>query len=160
VALQAKGFLMFKHILIPTDGSMLSEEAVTRGLEFAKSLDARVTGFFAIPEYPRAAYTDWESPDTMPEERYKLHWQDAAKHVLGRVRERASSFGVPCNTVYESDYEPYQGIIRTAEAHGCDLIFMASHGRHGLEALLLGSETQKVLTHTKIPVLVYRGILE
>lgn len=149
---------MFKHILIPSDGSQLSEEAVRRGIDLAKSVGARVTGFTAIPEYPRAAYTRWESPDSVNPERHRLHWQDHAKAVLRFIEDSARTQGVPCGTVYESCADPYLGIIGAAEAHGCDLIFMASHGRRGMEALLIGSETQKVLTHTKIPVLVYRCV--
>jgi nucleotide-binding universal stress UspA family protein len=147
---------MFQHILLPTDGSELAERAVKKGIEFAKSINARVTGFFAIPEYPRAAYTYWEPPDAVTPERYRLHWTDAANNILGFVEERAKLEGVSCDTVYQSEVEPYEGIIRATKAHGCDLIFMASHGRSGMGALLLGSITNKVLTHTKIPVLVYR----
>ena len=149
---------MFKHILLPTDGSELSERAVTKGIEFAKSINARVTGFFAIPEYPRAAYTYWEPPDAVTPERYRLHWNDAAKKILAFVGERAKFEGVPCDTVYQSEVEPYEGIIRIAQAHRCDLIFMASHGRSGMGALILGSVANKVLTHTKIPVLIYRSV--
>jgi nucleotide-binding universal stress UspA family protein len=143
---------VFKHILLPTDGSELAERAVRKGIEFAKSMNARVTGIFAIPEYRYS----WEPPDTVAPERYRLHWTDAANNILGFVEERAKLEGVSCDTVYQSEVEPYEGIIRAAEAHGCDLIFMASHGRSGMGALLLGSITNKVLTHTKIPVLVYR----
>jgi nucleotide-binding universal stress UspA family protein len=147
---------MFQHILLPTDGSELAERAVKKGIEFAKSINARVTGFFAIPEYPRAAYTYWEPPDAVTPERYRLHWTDAAKRILEFVAEAAKRERVLCETTYQSEIEPYEGIIRFAETHGCDLIFMASHGRSGMGALLLGSVTNKVLTHTKIPVLVYR----
>jgi nucleotide-binding universal stress UspA family protein len=149
---------MFKHILLPTDGSELSERAVTKGIEFAKSINARVTGFFAIPEYPRAAYTYWEPTDAVTPEHYRLHWNDAAKKVLAFVEEKAKLAGVPCATVYESEIEPYEGIIRIAKQRECDLIFMASHGRSGMGALILGSVANKVLTHTKIPVLVYRSV--
>jgi nucleotide-binding universal stress UspA family protein len=149
---------MFQHILIPTDGSQLSQEAVKCGIEMAKRLGARVTGFVAIPEHPRIAH--WKFPEAISDEHARLHWQQHAKTILGFVEKQSQNLGVPCDTVYQADDEPYRGILRTAEAHGCDLIFMASHGRRGMEALLLGSETQKVLAHSRIPVLVYRSVSE
>lgn len=106
---------MFQHILLATDGSELAERAVKKGIEFAKSINARVTGFFAIPEYPRAAYTYWEPPDAVTPERYRLHWTDAAKRVLEFVAEAAKRESVLCETTYQSEIEPYEGIIRFAE---------------------------------------------
>ena len=129
--------------------------ALQKGLEFAKSVHARVTAFFAIPEYPRAAYTYWETDDKHDPERYRLHWEDAAKKILGTVAKMARALRVPCELVHHSEFEPYEGIIRIARERDCDIIFMALHGRSGMRALLLGSVTQKVLTHPKIPVLVY-----
>jgi nucleotide-binding universal stress UspA family protein len=123
---------MFQHILLPTDGSELAERAVRKGVEFAKSMSARVTDFFAIPEYPRAAYTYWEPPDAVTPERYRLHWTDVAKKILGFVAEAAKLEGVLCETIYQSEIEPYEGIIRFAETQGCDLIFIAPHGRSGM----------------------------
>jgi nucleotide-binding universal stress UspA family protein len=98
---------VFNYILIPSDGSQLSEEAVRRGIDLAKSVSARVTGFTAIPEYPRAAYTCWESPDSVNPERHRPHWQDHAKAVLRFVEDSGRTQGVPCDTVYESRTDLY-----------------------------------------------------
>jgi nucleotide-binding universal stress UspA family protein len=146
---------MYRHILIPTDGSPFADRAVTHGLSLAKALGAKVTAL--VVEAPFNIYDVPESKiATMPEafaqhaERIKKHASD----VLARVAAAAKTAGVACDTVQVEHEQPYEMIVRTAEQRGCDAIVMASHGRSGISAVLLGSVTNKVLTHTKIPVVV------
>ena len=129
---------MYQHILIPTDGSELAERAVTHGLSLAKFVGAKVTVIMAAEAF--AKYT----------EQIKKH----NASVLDRVANAAKQAGVPCDTIHVLDLQPYEAIIATATDRGCDLIVMASHGRSGLSAVVLGSVTNKVLTYTKVPVLV------
>jgi nucleotide-binding universal stress UspA family protein len=146
---------MFKNILIPTDGSEQSQRAVRLGVELAKVHDARVTGIHVIPDYHLLiAYEGAFDPVT--EERIEEEAKARAETYLAHVRQTATEAGIPCSTVCETSDHPYDAILRTAETNGCDLILMTSHGRKGLAAVLLGSETRKVLTHTKVPVLVVR----
>jgi len=145
---------MFKHILLPTDGSPLSDAAIEKGIAFARSIHAQVTGLCVVPKvYP--SYYDGEIPRGVTEQAEERMRADAKIHVaaLGRVAHGA---GVACDAVVEISDHPYEAILTVAAERGCDLIMMASHGRKGIRALLLGSETQKVLTHSKIPVLVFR----
>lgn len=147
---------MFKHLLIPIDGSELSLLAVRKGAEFASEIRASVTLLFVKPEYPVSYYGDGAIIDpTTPEEFGKLT-NTIAHRNLKSAEEICAAAGVTTTTVTETSDVPYDVIISTAEQKQCDLIFMASHGRRGITGLLLGSETQKVLTHSKIPVLVYR----
>ena len=146
---------MFKNILIPTDGSEQSQRAVQAGVELAKVHGARVTGIHVIPDYHLLiAYEGAFDPVT--EERIEEEAKARADTYLGYVRQAAAAGGVPCSTVCETSDHPYDAILRTADQNGCDLILMMSHGRKGLAAVLLGSETRKVLTHSKVPVLVVR----
>ncbi|MFN3883710.1 MAG: universal stress protein [Rhodocyclaceae bacterium] len=147
---------MFKHLLVPTDGSRLSQQAVERAVEFAKESGARITFFYAKPEYPVAFYGEGALIDPTTPEKFAQMADQQAQEILDQCARLAAAASVECATVSKTSDIPYEAIIETAEASGCDLIFMASHGRRGLGALLLGSETQKVLTHSKIPVLVYR----
>jgi len=145
---------MFKHILLPTDGSALSEAAVEKSIEFAKSINARLTGICVVPkEYP--AYYDGELPGGFKDQA-AAECKANAKIHLSALTKVAQGAGVACDVVLETSDQPYEAIVNVAEHKGCDLIMMASHGRRGVGALLIGSETQKVLTHSKIPVLVYR----
>jgi nucleotide-binding universal stress UspA family protein len=145
---------MFKHILLPTDGSPLSEAAVEKGIDFAKSIDARITGLCVLPkEYP--SYYEAEIPGGFMDKAAAECKANAKVHLAALTRV-AQNEGVTCDVVMETSDQPYEAIVNLAEQKGCDLIMMASHGRRGVGALLLGSETQKVLTHSKIPVLVYR----
>lgn len=137
---------MYKHILIPTDGSALSAKAIEQG-------GAKVTGVTVSIPFHAFALDPMMVADTW--EHYKKDCEDRAQQSLGAVRLAAEAAGVPCDVVHVTA-DPYEGIIDTAIGRGCDLIYMASHGRKGISALLLGSETQKVLTHSKIPVLVCR----
>ena len=146
---------MYKHILLPTDGSELSENAVKNGIMLAKSIGAKVTGLFVAPQFHLTVYDDWVvEPMLQPEFEEKARKQ--AQQRLAAIESAAKAAGVACDVVHGISDSPYEMIIKTAEERGCDLIFMASHGRRGIAGLLLGSETTKVLTHTKIPVLVYR----
>ena len=146
---------MFKHVLIPTDGSELSQKAIRIGVELAKFHGARVTGVHAIPDYHlMIAYEGAFDPVT--EERIEKEARVRAENYLDFIKKTAAAAGVPCDTVCETSDHPYDAIIKTADAKGCDLILLHSHGRKGLAALLLGSETRKVLTYSKIPVMVVR----
>ncbi len=145
---------MFKHLLIPTDGSELSEAAIAAGVEFAKSINAKVTGFHAMPKFHVIAYGPEIVSDTREE--FEKECRAHADRFLAVIVRAAKAADVPCETVLKTTDYPYEAIVATAKEKGCDLVMMASHGRRGLEGLLLGSETQKVLTHSKIPVLVFR----
>ena len=145
---------MFKHILIPTDGSDLSRKAVLYGVQLAEECGARVTALTLSEPY-RVASMDVVLV-SVGEDEYEEESRRIADHALAQVRVAADAAGVSCDTIREVHDQPYRAIIDAAHAKGCDLIVMASHGRRGVSALLLGSETVKVLTHSTIPVLVYR----
>lgn len=147
---------MFKHILVPTDGSKLSAETVRRAIVFAREIDAKITFFFAKPDYPVAFYGEGALIDPTTPDKFAEMAEQQAKEILGAHETAAKTEGVDCATATSVSDIPYEAIIAAAENSGADIIFMASHGRRGLSGLLLGSETQKVLTHSKIPVLVYR----
>ena len=146
---------MFKNILVPTDGSEQSQAAVRTAIDLARLHGARLTGVHVIPDYHLLiAYEGAFDPIT--EERIEEEARSRAAGYLAYVEEQATRAGIPCRTVCETSDHPYDAILRTADAEGCDLIVMTSHGRKGLAAVLLGSETRKVLTHARIPVLVVR----
>lgn len=146
---------MFTNILIPTDGSEQSQRAVRAGVELAKIHKARITGIHVIPDYHLLiAYEGAFDPVT--EERIEEEARARADSYLAFVRRTAEEAGVACDTVCETSDHPYDAILKAADAKGCDLILMTSHGRKGLAAVLLGSETRKVLTHARVPVLVVR----
>jgi nucleotide-binding universal stress UspA family protein len=145
---------MYKHVLIPTDGSELSIGAVRQGANFAKAIGAKITLLTVMPPYN--AYELGEMWPLTDSEQYRQHAEQQAEKRLATARELVDAAGVPCETVHIEHERPYEAIIETASSHGCDLILMGSHGRRGLSAILLGSETTKVLTHSTIPVLVVR----
>jgi len=147
---------MFKHILVPTDGSTLSLRAAKHAVRFAQVHGARVTAFYAAPEYRPNFAGDYVPANFVPLAVFEKQIQKTADKCLGQVKKLAAVAQVPCTGLYASSDSPYQAIIKAAQAHRCDLIFMASHGRSGIAGLLIGSETNKVLTHCKLPVLVYR----
>ncbi|HOL65373.1 MAG TPA: universal stress protein [Accumulibacter sp.] len=147
---------MFKHLLVPTDGSELSQETARRAISFAKEAGARVTAFFAKPEYPVSYYGEGALIDPTTPERFAELSEQQAQQMLEFIRSLGREAGVEVNSLSTTSDIPYQAIIDAALEANCDLIFMASHGRRGFSALLLGSETNKVLTHSTIPVLVYR----
>lgn len=148
---------MFKRILVPTDGSPLSKRAIRTAIALAKASRAALTGLYVTPPYAPPIYG--EAAVYLPEITQK-RWQEmaqrAADKALDVLDEEARAAGLSVRRVVTAHANPWKAIIRTAQAKKCDLIVMASHGRKGLEALVLGSETQKVLTHSKIPVLVCR----
>ena len=145
---------MYKNLLLPTDGSPLSEKAVRHGLELARTLGAKVTGFYALPEFRAFAYAGAIIEDTQAI--FEGQAQTQADAALAFITTAAQEAGVPCTTAQSTHDRPYEAILQAAIDNGCDLIVMASHGRRGIEGLLMGSETQKVLTHSSIPVLVSR----
>ena len=147
---------MFKHILVPTDGSPLSSDTVKRAIAFARETGARVTFFFAKPDYPVAFYGEGALIDPTTPDKFAEMADKQAQEILAAHEASPKAEGVASASLSSVSDIPYEAIIAAAETSGADLIFMASHGRRGISGLLLGSETQKVLTHSKIPVLVYR----
>ena len=145
---------MFKHILIPTDGSDLSRKAVLYGVQLAKASGAKVTALTVTDPYQAATMDAVLIP--VGEEEYEEASRRLSERAMEQVKMAGEAAGVKCETIREVHDQPYRAIIDAAHALGCDLIVMASHGRRGISALLLGSETVKVLTHSTIPVLVYR----
>jgi nucleotide-binding universal stress UspA family protein len=145
---------MYKHILIPTDGSDLSRKAVLYGVQLAKSVGARVTAISLVEPYHVALADAFITPETA--EDHEAHATSIADKALEQATMAAESAGVQMETVREVHNQPYRAIIDCALDNRCDLIVMASHGRRGVSALIVGSETTKVLTHSIIPVLVYR----
>jgi nucleotide-binding universal stress UspA family protein len=149
---------IFRHILIPTDGSNLSEKAVHAGMTLAKTLNASVTAVHVFPSYLINLFvlSDTGPVDTRVQQEV---WEAARRNgnkYLDHIETVAKSAGVKFDRVIAEGGNVWEGIVKTAQEKGCDLIVMAAHGRGGVAALLLGSETNKVLTHSKIPVLVYR----
>lgn len=147
---------MFKHILVPTDGSQLSQDTARRAVSFAKEAGARITAFYAKPEYPVTYYGEGALIDSTTPEQFAELAEQQAQQNLGFIGALCQEAGVQCNKLSLTSDIPYEAIIEAATQSDCDLIFMASHGRRGFTSLLLGSETNKVLTHTKIPVLIFR----
>ncbi len=165
---------MYKHILIPTDGSALSKKAIVDAVALAKSLGAKVLAVNVVPEHGSAdahrdfarAYGDgWTMPGTVEgvpplppksAEEYREHARGVAEYQLKYVENAAKSAGVGYKGTYRISDDPYEAIIATAKEAQCDLIAMASHGWRGVKAAVLGSETQKVITHSHVPVLVLR----
>ena len=144
---------MISKILVPTDGSELSVKAIRGAVELAKRLGAKVVGMTAIEPYSYSSISEYR-PESF--ESFETRTEAIAKERLSQVESIARAANVEVETSVSKSYSPYQAIIEAAAEAGCDAIFMASHGRRGLNAVLLGSETQKVLTHSKIPVMVYR----
>jgi nucleotide-binding universal stress UspA family protein len=145
---------MFRHILLPTDGSELSAAAIQEGIRFAKSIGAKVTGLCVMPMQIPFFYQKRMPKEALEESYQRL--RKMAETYLSVVAKAAVEAGVAYDLVCENSDFPYEAIIRVAEQRGCNLIMMASHGRRGVRAILIGSEVQKVLTHSTIPVLVYR----
>jgi len=143
-----------RHFLVPTDGSPLSERAVDHAVKLAKALGAKLTAFHAIPEFAVFAGTA-ELLEQTPAE-YKISAKAKAEKILSKIRQAAKECGVACDVESTFSDQPFKAVLAMATKKKCDLIVMASHGRRGLKGLLLGSETQKVLTHGTLPVLVVR----
>ena len=146
---------MFRHILLPTDGSERSAKAIRMGVALAKSGGTRVTGIHVLADFHlMIAYEGSFDPAT--EAKIEQESRAKANEYLAALQKIADDAGVPCETVCVTDDHPHESIIATAKERGCDLIVMSSHGRRGIVSLLLGSKTAKVLTHSDIPVLVVR----
>ena len=148
---------MYNHILIATDGSELASKALAHGIALAKEHKALVT-VVTVTEL-------WSALDMARETRqgnrdplgqYEAVAVAAAKRILDKAGQIATSQGVPCNLLHVPDQHPAEGIVTTAKERGCDLIVMASHGRRGVDRILLGSRAYEVLTHSKVPVLIVR----
>ena len=146
---------MYKHILIPTDGSKLSEGAAVAGVKLAKELGAKVTGFYASPPATPIEYKGLLSSYIDPQDHAKPI-EKATRKYLGVIERAAKAAGVRCATASATSDYPADAIVAAAKRYGCDLIFIASHGRRGFRASNLGTQTQKVLAQSKVPVLMDR----
>ena len=149
---------MFRTILVPTDGSPLSAKAAKTAADLAKKFEAKLVGIYAIPPYTPPSggdgliyYAEALSPKV-----YEAHMKKHAAKALEKVEKEAKAAGVECESLAVFEDAPWNAIVKAAKSKKCDLIVMASHGRRGIAGLLLGSETTKVLTHSKTPVLVCR----
>jgi nucleotide-binding universal stress UspA family protein len=148
---------MYKHILIATDGSELAKKAETHGLALAKDLKAAATAVTVTEAWSALELASQaERGAAHPVEDYEKNMAVLAERILSTVSATAKSMGVTCLTLHAKDQHPAEGIIQTAKARGCDLIVMASHGRRGLQKVLLGSQANKVLSYSSIPVLICR----
>jgi nucleotide-binding universal stress UspA family protein len=145
---------MFKHVLIPTDGSELSKKAIEAGIAFAKEAGARVTAYYAVEKPTTAIYGEgYRFPDGNGQAEEQRANGTQYMDEIGRAAKAA---GVKFDSAVNEAVSPYEGIVKAARDHACDVIFMASHGRKGIARLALGSVTNSVLTHSTVPVLVYR----
>jgi nucleotide-binding universal stress UspA family protein len=148
---------VYKHILLPTDGSKLATKAVRQGIALAKSTGAKTTVLNVMPEFQMIVDEGYVLPNvTALQKRFDEQTAKQAKKIVDTVASEARSAGVKCAMLVDKGDHPYEAILRHAKKAKCDLIVMGSHGRTGLASILLGSETSKVLTHSKIPVLVVR----
>jgi len=147
---------MYKHILIPTDGSEVAEKAVAQGIEFAREAKARVTLFTAVPEYEPPSEAQVFARRVVSIADHARESAETAMRILAHPSDLARAPGLQFDTDYEQSNQPWQAIVNAAKRHGCDAIFMASHGRKGLSRLVHGSQTVDVLTHSDIPTLVVR----
>jgi nucleotide-binding universal stress UspA family protein len=147
---------MFKHVLIPTDGSPVAAKAVKAGLELAREINAAVTAYYGLDPMPAPYYGDGYTVDARAIADIERSARALGEAVLEKIAQQAKVAGVPFKTLMNKPATPYDGIIAAAKKCKCDVIFMSSHGRRGIASLVLGSVTNKVLSHSKIPVLVYR----
>ena len=149
---------MYRHILFPTDGSPTSARAAKTAIALASTCGARLTAIHVIPPFAPPAYIEGivPYPELYSAEEYKRITGKSAARTLAKVEARAAAAKVACDTAIVTAGSVWKAIIAAARSKRCDVIVMASHGRRGLEAIVLGSETHKVLTHSKIPVLVMR----
>jgi nucleotide-binding universal stress UspA family protein len=153
---------MFGHILVATDGSEMANHAVDYAVGLARALGSRVTGLHVVPEFHRFTYraqmllTYHAALPADTEEAWLAATASHARSVLTVVKKAAAQAGVPCDVGYVRHDQPFQAIIDTAKKKRCSLIVMASHGRSGMQGVVLGSEAHKVLVHSHLPVLVWR----
>jgi nucleotide-binding universal stress UspA family protein len=151
-----RGAGMYKNLLVATDGSKLSEKAVAHAIGLAQAVGATLTAFYAAPDYPMPAYADGVVYEPVSRKEYAKLAAEDAQRILDAASAKAAAAGIDCKTAYAIAAAPWEAILAAAKKHKCDAIVMASHGRRGISAVLLGSETQKVLTHSKLPVIVVR----
>ena len=147
---------MYKRILIATDGSPLSDKAVAHGLSLAALSGATVVALKVVPRYPRSYFEGGMPVDLNDAKRVEKQWSEAAQAMVDKIKAEGGAQGVTVKAVVAKSDLIAEAVIAAAKKHKCDLIVMASHGRKGIKRLLLGSETQHVLTHSHIPVLVLR----
>jgi len=147
---------MFKHILVPTDGSKLSQKAVKEAFDLARSSKAKVTALHVFPKFSGSPYGTFGPSEDVLEEAHRNQAQAEGDRLFTTIRKSADAAGVPFDAVLVENNDVWEQVISTAKKKKCDLICMASHGRRGLAGVVLGSETNKVLTHSDIPVLVLR----
>ncbi len=148
---------MYKHILVATDGSKLSLRAVKAAAALASCADARLSALYVMPQYSQPTYGEGAAFGlAISPKRFRENAEMEAAEAMVGVAKAADAAEISCSALKSTDPQPWNAIIQTARKRKCDLIVMASHGRRGLSGFLLGSETQKVLTHTKVPVLVVR----
>lgn len=145
---------MYKHIMVATDGSEIATNAVDQAIALAKGLGAQLSAVMVTEPYEAVAFT--ETLGVVNSSEYKEKCDAHADKLLSDVTAKAKVAGVECNTIHQDNHWPYAGIIEAAEKSGADLIVVGSHGRRGVEAILVGSQAVKLLTHTKIPTLVVR----
>lgn len=145
---------MFKTILVPTDGSPLADQAIKAAIEFAQSNGGKIVGLSVAEPYPYAPLTD--GTVTVDAHGYEAKMREMAQTHVQKIADAATAANVPCETCVRQSFSPYEEIISVANEYQCEIIFMSSHGRKGLTRLFVGSETQKVLAHSTIPVLVFR----
>jgi nucleotide-binding universal stress UspA family protein len=147
---------MFKHILLPTDGSAVSNKAVKAGLKFAKEAGAHVTGYYAVEAVQSRIYGEGYMIPRRSMADVDEWSKQYGEQQLAAMAALAEKAGVAFDTLCTKADTPYQGILDAVRKKKCDLIYMASHGRHGLAGIVMGSVTQKVLSRATVPVLVHR----
>jgi nucleotide-binding universal stress UspA family protein len=147
---------MYQKILIATDGSTLSKKAVTQAIAMAQLTGAELVALKVIPRYPLSYFEGGVALAASEIDRIEKQWAELGQSIVDAVAKSANAKGVKVKAITIKSDIVSEGIIASAKKHKCDLIIMASHGRRGIKRLLLGSETQQVLTHSHIPVLVLR----
>jgi nucleotide-binding universal stress UspA family protein len=147
---------MYRRILVATDGSRLSDKAVTHAVHLARAVGAELVAFHASPDYRFSSLAEGTVRNIVSRADYEAAAAKEAQKFLDDVQREAQAAGVECTTAHEVAVSPWEAILKAARKSKAEAIVMASHGRHGLSALLLGSETQKVLAHSKLPVTVVR----
>lgn len=147
---------MFKHVLLPTDGSPVARKAIKAGVALAKELGAKVTAYYALDGVQPYIYSEGYTISTATLQDFDKGARDQGRKYLAEVEKAAKSAGVPCQTLMTKPETAAQGIVAAAKKQKCDVILIGSHGRGEFASLILGSVTQKVLAHSRIPVLVYR----
>jgi nucleotide-binding universal stress UspA family protein len=147
---------MFKHVLIPTDGSKVARRAIKAGVALAKQLGAKVTAYYAMETFQPYVYSEGYVINTATMKNFEERARELGRKYLAEVERAAKAAGVACGTLMTKPATPAHGIVDAARKKRCDVIFMASHGRGEFAALVLGSVTQKVLARSKVPVLVFR----